>query len=80
MINTDPFSKLLEERCLTMTVVSQLSGIPQKDLVAFTKGRKVTAHLVGQLCSVLKCQPCDILEFSKSETKGHWEGIADKAE
>jgi len=80
MINTDPFFRLLEERNLTMTVVSQLSGIPPKDLVAFSKGRKITAHLVGQLCSVLKCQPCEIIEFSKSETKGHWEWIADKTE
>lgn len=80
MINTNPFFKLLEERNLNLTIISQLSGIQLKDMVAFSKGRKLTAHIIGQLCSVLKCQPCDLIEFSKTETKGHWEWIEDKTE
>ena len=80
MINTDPFFRLMEERNLNLTIISQLSGIPLKEMIAFSKGRKITAHLIGQLCSVLKCQPCELIEFSKTETKGHWEWIADKME
>jgi len=77
MINTDPLQRVLVERELNLTLLSQLSGIDIDDLIAFSKSRKITKHNVEILCRILRCQPCDILEFTKTENKGHWEWVAD---
>ena len=80
MINTDPFRRLLAERGLNPNLLSQLSGIPQSDLSSISRGKKITKHNIEALCKILDCQPCDIIEFTKTENKGHWEWVADKTE
>ena len=73
MINTDPFKRTLVEKEISISTLSQLSGISAVDLYAFEKGLKITKHNVETICKILHCQPCDILEFIKEEKKGHWE-------
>lgn len=80
MINVDPFNRLLSERGLTVNHLSQITGLNPLDIYEFQKGNKITAHNVELLCKVLRCQPCDLIEFTKTETKGHWEWVADKEE
>ena len=80
MINTDPFRKLLSERGLTVNQLAQITGLPQCDLSNFSRGKRITANNIETLCKVLQCQPCDLIEFTKTENKGHWEWIAEKTE
>ena len=78
MINTDPFNRLLAERNLSITQLFQLSGLYPGEIKSFLDGTSITKHKVEVLCSFLKCQPCDLIEFSKTETRGHWEWIEEK--
>lgn len=77
MINTNPFKRTLVERGVSIPTLSQLTGITEGDLYAFEKGYRITKHNVEIICKILRCQPCDILEFTKKEKKGHWEWVAD---
>ena len=76
MINAAPLARLLSENGLTLSALSQLSGIAISTLAAMIEnGTNITQNNLNNLCSLLKCQPCDIIEFTKSETKGHWEWV-----
>ena len=76
MINAAPLARLLSEKGLTLSALSQLSGIAISTLAAMIEnGTNITQNNLNNLCSLLKCQPCDIIEFTKSETKGHWEWV-----
>ena len=77
MITTNPFRRLLAEKGLSVNTVSQLTNIPSDDIYKFLNNKKITPHKVEALCRILDCQPCDLIEFTQSETKGHWEWIAD---
>ena len=79
MINAAPLARLLSEKGLTLSALSQLSGIAVSTLAAMIEnGTNITQNNLNNLCSLLKCQPCDIIEFTKSETKGHWEWVEAK--
>lgn len=79
MINAAPLARLLSEKGLTLSALSQLSGIAISTLAAMIEnGTNITQNNLNNLCSLLKCQPCDIIEFTKSETKGHWEWVEAK--
>ena len=67
--------KLLSERGLTVTGLSQLTGIPSSEISAMNKG-VISNENLDTLCRILNCQPCDIIEFTKSESKGHWEWVS----
>ena len=76
MINAAPLARVLSEKGLTLSALSQLSGIAISTLAAMIEnGTNITQNNLNNLCSLLKCQPCDIIEFTKSETKGHWEWV-----
>ena len=77
MINADPLRRQIAERGLTVIQFSQLTGMSPNEVYDFLDGKRITAHNVESICRMFRCQPCDILEFSKSETKGHWEWVAD---
>ena len=75
MINTNPLMKLLAERGLSLSELSQLTQISLHDLSLMQKGKLITMEKLETLCQILNCQPCDIIEFTKTESKGHWEWI-----
>ena len=75
MININPLIRLLAERGLTFSELSQLTQISLHDLSLMKKGRYLTEENLDTLCRILNCQPCDIIEFTKTESKGHWEWI-----
>ena len=76
MINTDPLKRLLAERGLDSVQLSQLTGIELYNIQLILKGRSITPEVLNTLCQILNCQPSDIIEFTISETKGHWEWIS----
>jgi len=75
MININPLIRLLAEKGLTFSELSQLTQISLHDLSLMKKGRYLTEDNLDTLCRILNCQPCDIIEFTKTESKGHWEWI-----
>ena len=75
MITTSPLKKLLAERGLTVTDLSQLTGIPLSEISAMNNG-VISNENLDTLCRILNCQPCDIIEYTKSVEKGHWEWVA----
>lgn len=75
MININPLIRLLTEKGLTFSELSQLTQISLHDLSLMKKGRYLTKENLDTLCKVLNCQPCDIIEFTMSDSKGHWEWI-----
>lgn len=76
MINTDPLNRLLAERGLDTVQLSQLTGIPLYNIQLIMKGRSITPETLNTLCQILNCQPSDIIEFTKTESKGHWEWVS----
>lgn len=80
MINTDPLKRTLAERGLDTVQLSQLTGIPLYNIQLIMKGRSITPDNLNTLCQILNCQPCDIIEFTKNEDKGHWEWVANSEE
>lgn len=76
MININPLIRLLAERGLTFSELSQLTNISLHDLSLMKKGRYLTEENLDTLCRILNCQPCDIIEFTKTESKGHWEWVS----
>ena len=75
MINIDPLMRQLAERGLSLSELSQLTQISLHDLSLMQKGKFITEENLNTLCKVLNCQPCDIIEFTVSDSKGHWEWI-----
>jgi len=75
MITTSPLKKLLAEKSLTVTDLSQLTDIPLSEISAIDRG-VLSSENLDTLCRILNCQPCDILEYTKSAKKGHWEWVA----
>lgn len=76
MININPLIRLLAERGLTFSELSQLTNISLHDLSLMKKGRYLTEENLDTLCRILNCQPCDIIEFTMTESKGHWEWVS----
>ena len=76
MININPLIRLLAEKGLTFSELSQLTQISLHDLSLMKKGRYLTEENLDTLCRILNCQPCDIIEFTNTESKGHWEWVS----
>ena len=78
MIGTAPLRKLMAIKGLSTAALSQLTGLPEVTFSLMNNGQDINEETLDILCSLLKCQPCDIIEFTKTEIKGHWEYIEDK--
>lgn len=80
MISSAPFRRLLSEKELTLRDVSAMTGYSIAELSNFLSKNSMSMALISELCLRLRCQPCDLIEFSKTETKGHWEWVEEKKE
>lgn len=78
MISTAPLERLLVEKEMNLTLLSQVTGIEISTLEKMKKGGSITKTNIEAICRVFQCQPCDIIEFKKTEEKGHWEYIENK--
>lgn len=76
MIVGNSLRRLLVEKDMSLELLSQVSGINLRTLMKIVKGESVTASNINTLCKVLKCQPCDIIEYIPDDrVKPHWEWI-----
>ena len=78
MITSAPLRRLLVEKDITCEQLSQITGISTDDLYQIEKSNRLNKKNLETLCRTLRCQPCDIIEFIKGETEGHWEWISAK--
>ena len=76
-ITAAPFNRLVAERGITVSQLSQATGLSQQTLSQFRNGRAVTFDNLDVLCRTLRCQPCDLVEFFKDGSTGHWEWVND---
>ena len=77
MISMAPFMRLLTEREIDLEQLSQVTQIPLNRLLSFRHGTVLNQEELDVICRVLNCQPCDVVEFRKEKTSGHWEWISD---
>ena len=77
MISMAPFMRLLAEREIDLEQLSQITQIPLNRLTSFKHGSVLNQEELDVICRVLNCQPCDVVEFRKGETSGHWEWVSD---
>lgn len=72
MISAAPLRELMFEKEITFEELSQLSGISKNALKNMCRGSDISPHNVDVLCQLFKCQPKDIITYTKSNPKGHW--------
>lgn len=72
MITAAPLRKLMAEKEITFNELSQLSGISCAMLKNMCNGFCIAPHNIDILCQLFKCQPKDIITYTKSNPKGHW--------
>ncbi len=73
MINANPLKALLIDRDISISFISQTSGLSEDVLKSMLNGRSIRPENLNLLCSVLNCQPCDIIEWEPdNNSKGHW--------
>lgn len=72
MINADPLKALMIDRNITPEFLAQASGLTIHTLLCILRGKSITPANIDALCRILNCQPCDIIEYSSDNVKGHW--------
>ena len=78
MVSTAPLFRLMAERGLDNQSLSQLTDISPSRIKSLKyKYNRINQKELDVLCCVLKCQPCDLVEFRKSVAGGHWEWVVD---
>ena len=78
MIDASPLRRTLTEKDLSIQTLSQLTGIEERYFYSMMEGRGIDSDRINKICSVLNCQPSDVIEFRNTETKGHWVYVEEK--
>lgn len=73
MISASPLRQLLIEKDLDVPLLIKATGLSNITLLNLLKKGKASCKTIDVLCRALKCQPCDIIEFTKTKKEGHWE-------
>ena len=76
-ITAAPLKRLMAERNINELQLSQITGLSQQTVSQIKRGKAVTLENLDILCRVLNCQPCDLIEFKKNGSTGHWEWVSD---
>lgn len=79
MINASPLKRLLVEKDLDVPLLMKVTGLCSVTLTKLLNKGEATCRTIDILCRALKCQPCDIIEFTKTKKEGHWEYVTEEA-
>lgn len=63
MISYKPFQKLLIDRNMKKTDIMKALGISSATLAKLNKNEYVSVELIDKLCTILQCQPGDLMEY-----------------
>ena len=56
---------LLNRRNISKLELMEMAGISRETLAKLSKNESVTIQTIDKICTVLKCQPGDILEWNE---------------
>ncbi|AIQ14306.1 helix-turn-helix domain-containing protein [Paenibacillus durus] len=62
MISYKPFQKLLIDRDIKKQELLKLTGISSATMAKLNTNEYVSLEVIDKICSVLNCQPGDLLE------------------
>ena len=65
--NYNKLWKLLIDRSMTKTQLRQQIGMGTSTLAKLSANEKVSMDVIERICSVLNCQPGDIMEYTPDE-------------
>ena len=66
MISYEPFFRTMTERGITSYRLMKM-GFSRSTYYAMKHGDNISSHTVNQLCKLLKCNVCDIMEYVDDE-------------
>lgn len=66
MISYEPLFRTMKEKGITSYRLMKL-GFPRSTYYAMKHGENISTHTVDQLCKILKCSICDIMEYTDDE-------------
>ena len=66
MISYAPLFKTMKDRKITSYKLEKL-GFSRATYYSIQKGNSISTNTVNQLCKLLKCNVCDIMEFIDDE-------------
>lgn len=78
MIDSAPFKRLLVEKELDIEMLARVTNLSIDKFETLYRTGKASCKTIDAICRALKCQPCDIIEFTKTIKKGHWEFITEE--
>ena len=65
MISYEPFYKTLIEKNITEYHLIFKQGISANTIYRIKQGKAITTKTLDELCFILDCQVCDIIEYRK---------------
>jgi DNA-binding Xre family transcriptional regulator len=68
-ISYKPLFVTLANKGLQKTDLMKLAGISSGTLARFAKGEMVSLDVINKICAALDCQPGDIVEYVKDQSK-----------
>ncbi len=66
MISYEPLFRTMEEKKITSYRLMKM-GFPRSTYYAMKRGDNISTHTVNQLCKILECRICDIMEYIDEE-------------
>lgn len=70
MISYKPLQKLLIDREIKKQELLRMTGISSATMAKLNTNEYVSLEVIDKICSVLNCQPGDLLEHIPEQNKG----------
>lgn len=55
--------RIMKERRISKEFLSEITGLNLSTLILFLRGKSITPDKINTICSVLKVQPDEIIEY-----------------
>ena len=68
-LNYNRLWKLLIDKKLTKTQLHKLTGLSKSTIAKLSKGENVNTEVLERICTVLRCDISDIVEFAKEDNQ-----------
>ena len=66
MISYEPLFRTMKEKNITSYRLMKL-GFPRSTYYAIKHGENISSHTVNQLCKILQCNVCDVMEYVEED-------------
>lgn len=84
MISYRPLERLLRDRGINYTLLSEMLGLTKSDLSLILNKRVSRTDFIERICSTLECDIQEVIEYSEEEVSKdkvevNWDKLTDKA-